>query len=466
MQVYTSVLWFWLQAPLRLVVNDPYANALALSLACLLGCVAVARRILGGDRALLLLALLMLGARGFFDYTSSGLETPLVFLACTLLLDRFLAAELAPAGDPSAARPLRHLLWLAGWSLLVRHDLALLWLPPVLQACWRHRRLWPPRRWARHALIGAAPLLAWSAFAVFYYGSPWPNPAVAKLALTIPRATLVAQGLRYLQSALQDPVLVLVIVAGTAVALARRDTRGVGVGIVVHLVYLVWIGGDFMLGRMLGGVFLVAALVLVRAVTARRAVWLGSTAALAAMLAVLLPLTPLNSPRDLADERVRHGVVDERAFYFQATSLWTRLRTPAAEFPVHDWADQGRVAARRDETVVGSPNVGMFGYLAGLRKIVVDRYAITDPLLARLPLARLPADWRPGHIKRDTPDGYGQSLQSGGNRLRDPVERALYADVLLATSAPLLAPGRAGAIWRLNAGLAADPSRLTGPRRP
>ena len=112
----------------------------------------------------------------------------------------------------------------------------------------------------------------------------------------------------------------------------------------------------------------------------------------------------------------------------------------------------GRNAAGRDQTVTGAYNVGFFGYLAGLDKIVVDRYAITDPLLARIPPPRVADDWRPGHIKRDMPDGYGRSLQYGTNDVRGGGLHGLYEDVLLATSAPLLARGRAGAIWRLNVG--------------
>ena len=451
-QVYTSVLWFWLQAPLRLVSADVYLNVLVLSLGCLAGCLAVLRRLVPGDRSWLLLAVLLVGARGFMDYTSSGLENPLLFLVCGLLMNRYFVAMVAEPGAAQAAKPVRQFIWLAGASLLVRHDLALLWLPPVAQVVWRHRRLWSLREWSRVVAVAAAPLAVWSLLAVFYYGSPWPNPALAKLSLDLDRGLLVNQGLAYLSTARHDPVLALVIVAGLAVALIGKSTRGLGLGILLHLCYLVWIGGDFMFVRMLGGVFLVAAVVVVRVVAERNRSWVLPLSGLALAAAIALPLTPLNSSRDLADTTVSLRVADERAYYFQATSLWIRLSTTADKFPIHSWADDGRIAARRDQTVTGAANVGFFGYLAGVDKIVIDRYAITDPLLARIPLARVDDDWRPGHIKRDMPVGYGRSLQYGTNDLRDVRLRRLYEDVRLATSAPLLARGRAGAIWRLNVG--------------
>jgi arabinofuranosyltransferase len=297
--------------------------------------------------------------------------------------------------------------------------------------------------------LAAAPLVAWTAFALFYYGSLWPNPALAKLDVGLGAGELARQGLVYLAAHRGDPVLAVVLLAGIGVALARPATRGLGVGLLVMLLYLVRIGGDFMLGRMLGGAFLVAAVLVVRGLAAwpARVVW--AVAATALVAAILLPRTPLNTPASLDDQTVRDRLADERAYYFQATSLWVRLRTPADQFPAHEWTRRGRAAANRDDRVVGAQNLGFFGHAAGTDKILVDLYAIADPLLARIPVRSVPDDWRPGHLKRSPPAGYARSLRSGENELRDPTLRALYADVRLATAAPLLAPGRVGAVWRL-----------------
>ncbi|HOX24432.1 MAG TPA: hypothetical protein PLL30_01585 [Candidatus Krumholzibacteria bacterium] len=451
-QVYTSVLWYWLQAPLRLVSPDVYLNVLALSLACSLGLLAVTRRLVPNPTAWLCLIGLMVGAGGFMDFTSSGLENPLLLVATAVLCDRYLAAMALSAGDPGAAAAVRRLLVAAGWSLLVRHDLVVFWLPPAAQAIWRHRRAAGVRTWLRWLAIAAAPLAAWSAFAVFYYGSPWPNAALAKLALGVPVRELLPQGLRYLGATLRDPVLPVVIVAGTIAALARPATIALALGASLHVAYLVRAGGDFMQGRMLGAVFLVMAVVLARALADRGPQLRRAAAAAAFVTAVLLPRTPLNTGSGLDQQDFPDGIADERAYYFQATSLWVRLRTPAGEFPPHEWARDGRRERNRDAPVVGSPNVGFFGYLAGVDKIVVDRYAIADPFLSRIPVGTLADDWRPGHVRRPAPPGYAASLRYEANDLKDPALQALYEDVRLATSAPLLARGRAGAIWRLTTG--------------
>ena len=61
-------------------------------------------------------------------------------------------------------------------------------------------------------------------------------------------------------------------------------------------------------------------------------------------------------------------------------------------------------------------------------------------------------NFRPGHVWHDIPPRYVESLVVGQNRIPDPAIARLFDDVQLATQAPLLAPGRFAAIWRLNTG--------------
>jgi arabinofuranosyltransferase len=56
----------------------------------------------------------------------------------------------------------------------------------------------------------------------------------------------------------------------------------------------------------------------------------------------------------------------------------------------------------------------------------VDIFALSDPLLARLPAN---PDSRTGHFLRDIPAGYIETLETGQNRLTDP-DLAAYYDQL------------------------------------
>ena len=70
------------------------------------------------------------------------------------------------------------------------------------------------------------------------------------------------------------------------------------------------------------------------------------------------------------------------------------------------------------------------GYSAGLNKIIVDPFALSDPLLARLPA--LPA-WRIGHFERMIPDGYAESILSRQNRIKDEGLREFYDKIRIIT---------------------------------
>ena len=84
---------------------------------------------------------------------------------------------------------------------------------------------------------------------------------------------------------------------------------------------------------------------------------------------------------------------------------------------------------------------------------LIDHYALTDPLLARLPVLYTP-DWRIGHLDRLIPHGYRESVQQATNLIVDPVVKALYADLRVITRTPQLwSRARWAAMWRVNTGV-------------
>ena len=63
--------------------------------------------------------------------------------------------------------------------------------------------------------------------------------------------------------------------------------------------------------------------------------------------------------------------------------------------------------------------IGIRGYNAGTEKIIVDTFALADPLLARLPVQD-PHNWRIGHFGRRLPDGYVQRVRAAQRIKDDP----------------------------------------------
>jgi len=446
-QAFTHPLWFVVLSLFRLLSRDVFLNAILASyLACVAALLAVRRELPSGWKWASLI-LLLIASKSFVDFTSSGLENPLSYLLLVLFFTLLMRAG---ASTDDELGGLTRLSLVFSLLLLSRHDLATLVGPAYVWSLWHHRRLGVRRLW-RPVLLGLCPLVLWTLFSLFYYGFPLPNSAYAKLNTGIAKWQLCMQGGTYLRSFVRFDLLLPIV---TVVALVRgllssaAPVRVAALGLVTNALYVVYVGGDFMAGRFLACAYLWAVLLLLR-VEWRRAVAIPLVAGVA-IFAVVSPFSPLRTTPSYEYRTVHQGVGDERGIFFQKTSLYQWYTTgPDTLFPRYRWSRQGRAASNSKSRVIEKSNVGMFGYWVGTDKIVVDRLALTEPLLARLPSWKL---WRIGHFARTAPEGYLESLETGQNLVEDPKLRRFYAELRRITQGDLLAPGRFKAILVMNLG--------------
>ena len=124
--------------------------------------------------------------------------------------------------------------------------------------------------------------------------------------------------------------------------------------------------------------------------------------------AVVYPHTPVNcwSAKHEHVEQL-YGIVSERDWYEDMTLV--RRLTYSEEDGM--WLDDSVASNMRNspELVHVAGAIGRLGYLVGTRKIIVDPNALSDPLLARLPVED-PHKWRIGHFTRAVPDGYVERM--------------------------------------------------------
>ncbi|MBK6531190.1 MAG: hypothetical protein IPN17_09860 [Deltaproteobacteria bacterium] len=451
-QVFTHPLWFLLVSVARALLRDMYLAALATSLAFVLATVWRLRRFFVTEAAWLLAVGALLSSKAFVDYTVSGLESPL----STFLVATFLTLLGSPAEAADVPRKATRLTLAFGLALTCRHDLATLLAAPWAWWMFCHREA-PRAALLRATIVGLSPFLAWTLFSVVYYGFPFPNTAYAKLAHGLPHGVMWAQGIRYFRDSLQlDPLTLPVVCAGLVAGASRRDAvgRSVAAGIACNLLYVLYIGGDFMSGR-----FFTAALVAslwpigqLRLLAARAKVAGASAAALLVGYNLANPNVPCR--RSFSDASTiailpSSGIADEFRWYYHGSSVlaWARA-APGEPFPQHPFSSFGRRFAGSEMGLTITPNIGYFAYFARLDQIVIDDFGIADPFVARLPIVG--RSLRPGHMIHEIPSRYSASLRSGRNEITDPAQRALYDDVQLATRASLFSPERWRAILRLN----------------
>jgi len=460
-QGFTHPLWMFSLAAVYSLTHEPMAAGLLLSLGLsLVTLYLVAFRLRLPAPAVLLVMAGLVASKSFVDYSTSGLENPLTHLLFVLLVAEHMRGHEAGC-DPQADSRRRafRVTLLAGLLALNRLDTMLVSLPFLLSAYWRLHDTF--RGAGKTLVVGFAPLLLWQIFAVIYYGFPFPNTAYAKLAAGIPSSALWLQGLGYHLSQIAfDPTSLLVIACALVLLVLQRERRlyPLGFGIVLYLVYIVRIGGDFMAGRYFALPLLASALLLallLREQLAQKSATAYLPAAVLTAAGLLLTVHPTlgaNVEYGLAigaiskapwDER---GVGDERAFYVGNSALMRMRR--GGDIPNDERKKQGQAIAANQVWSTGS-QLGVLSFFAPPTAIILDGYGLTDALIARLP-ALDKKNWRVGHFWRDVPAGYGESISQERNLITDEKIARLYDRVKLVVSGPIWSWERWKEIVRLN----------------
>ncbi len=454
--VYTNPLLMLCMLALYPLTGEAYYTGIFLNVAATMAAVGLlAFRLARGWAPAVVAAALLISSKAFVDYATSGLETSLSYL---LLAGTFCVAFFRDTRRPV---PLLALSLLAGLTALNRMDTLLLVAPLLAHAWWQKRTL----RRVGIVAAGLLPFLAWEAFALIYYGRLFPNTAYAKLGGGLPLSFYLRSGLRYYTNSLRlDPLTLPVIVLALAasVRLGTRKHLAAGAGVLLYLIYVVRVGGDFMSGRFFA-VPMFAAVGLWCLLERRRPgrQWVAPAIAAGVVpggLALLHPLNPVFTPATYSGKiaerlqhwKYNHGIDDERGWYHPTTGL---LMAPHyASMPAHTWRRQGQEARRAGKTYRATPlGIGMYAHFAGAGMHVVDEMALADPLLAMVPVRRDRAV-RIGHMQRFVPPDYEASIRSGENRFRDPKLAALYDALKWVHAGPIWSRRRWSDIWKLHTG--------------
>ena len=504
-QAFTHPLWLALCTVAFAITSNVYFTAIAVGVALTFASVwLLATRLATTTENLLVCYVALLSSKAWIDYSTSGLENPLTHVLILLFVIAYNQENLSQQNlnqqhlQPAVARErnerasarsavaasgrvggnLQNLSIIAALLTLNRLDLFLLAGPALAWQAWRAG----PRAALRPLLIGFLPLMAWLLFATFYYGTPFPNTAYAKLTNVMTPAIRWERGLDYLlRTLLADPVT-LPVIAISVFAIPRRRLAADGMlfaGAVLYLVYVTSIGGDFMMGRFLSAPFVLSIALLAQAEWLQRPARARLAAAAVLVLGLLSSWEPavlsgygyayahrrFLGPEPWGDGdpptiRVR-GITDERQAYYEASGL---LKVGRRGMPTHAWVAQGLELRARGDRVIVLENIGFRGYFAGPNVHIIDSLALADPLLARLPGGQ--PDSIIGHFVRAIPDGYVASIGGGRNALADPDLNAYYERLRFVVSGPLWSTERLMTAARLLAGAYDEELRRYIARQP
>ncbi|MGF1499010.1 MAG: hypothetical protein ACFB8W_19610 [Elainellaceae cyanobacterium] len=434
-QVYTHPLWMGLLSLVYGVTRELFFTTVGVAIVLTLLAVGLIPLSFGGGWGVGLALTGLLFSKPFIDYGTSGLENPLSYLLLGL------GAIATQRQRPGDGRNFGRVVLLSSLVFLNRMDLALVVFPLVLLAIARLGIR--PRRILAWGTLGCLPALGWLLFSLIYYGFPFPNTYYAKLGADIPKLEYLGQGIYYYQDLLRrDPVsAILIVTALVSLPFIRKPLAyALASGSGLYLLYVLYIGGDFMSGRFFAVPVYLSALILAQLPAGRGR--LGAIALTSLVLIGGLTQPPLLSGRDYENRTWYHDIADERGYYYQLYGLMASNR----RFPdVSRWGD------RPDEWRVEIGRVlGQQGLNAGPNAHILDEYALSDALMARLPGIR--EGWRVGHILRYIPTGYIETLETGEDRFVDRSVAELYGYLQTITRGDLFSSERLGAIAALNLG--------------
>ncbi|HSP87572.1 MAG TPA: hypothetical protein VLN45_05530 [Ignavibacteriaceae bacterium] len=462
-QAYTHPLWMFLLSAFYFFTGDVYFTTIIISILLSIVAVTILVFYISENYKISILVLIaLIFSKSFIDYSTSGLENPLSYFLVVLFYYIYLKKE-------NNNKKILSLALITSIIALNRFDLLLLLLPALFYNSYKTARL----KSIPYLIAGFIPLILWLLFSLFYYGFPFPNTAYAKLNTGISQVALLQQGLYYvLNSIFIDPLTILLIILTILISFIKRKSNlpPVSIGILLYLIYVIKIGGDFMSGRFFSVSFLITAIIISQ-IEFRTKLYTAFALTII-LLGLLAPYPTIFStttyglgpklisgfkfgPKILAT--YDNGIADERLFYYQFTGLLKK-----ENFNKHPWLEKVKRVKENHETPFVYTIAGIFGYYAGPEIYIIDPWALTNPLLSKLRATEYwrvgskiqPGEkwWRIGHFARKIPDGYIETLYSEENKIKNPDLKKYYDKLSFVIKGNLFNSKRLIEVWNLNIG--------------
>ncbi len=402
--------------------------------------------------------LVLIGSSCFISYTTSGLENCLLFFLAALFMKYYFASE------TYNGRQLFMLAVLVALIAMTRMDAVLMFVPMIVFVYLARREKVSFVKAIGIGFAGLFPFIGWEIFSVIYYGFPVPNTAYVKLGTDIPLKEYLVRGMQYfLTSAICDVLLLAIPVIVVLITLAFKKASYLycAAGIVCYAGYILYIGGDFMLGRHFTVLFFLSVICCLRMWNQEFDVYQGNLKFERILIGIVIlgliysGTTGVITNQFLFGNNFSSPISDERAGYFRFTSLFNNTLS---------YFKNGKMVLRDAWNEQGIDEYREAGYRSGILKMVPgisiyynsdmylnDLYALGDPFLSKLPAVR-EENWRIGHMWREAPAGYSDTVLYGENVIENENLHQYYEVIKLITRGDIWDQKRLQAIIDMNMG--------------
>src|SRR6185437_6350721 len=253
-QSYSNPLWMMLVSIFYSFTHEIYYTVLIISIIVTIFSVILFSTKISKSLAGTIIGLIFLVfSKAFTDFSTSGLEDPLSFLILTI----FFITYTRTLSDYNFKNILT-LSMIAALGSVNRLDMMLFFIPALIFVLVKSKKSTN----IVTILLGLLPIIAWEIFAFWYYGFPFPNTAYAKvLDNGIGKQDILLQGLYYFKNSLTlDPLTLIGTFSGIMVPFIakRKELIPISFGIVLYLLFIIDMGGDFMSGRFFAPTLLVS----------------------------------------------------------------------------------------------------------------------------------------------------------------------------------------------------------------
>lgn len=390
----------------------------------------------------ILIGIFLLLSKSFMSFTTSGLENSVTFLLLAIFYYIFFKKDVYEKKD------ILLLSFIASLILLNRMDSILLVIPSFVYILLKRDKKISIFKFALYFIIGMLPFIFWEIFSLLYYGFLFPNTYYAKLNTGIPKMAFIINGWVYLSTILMlDPATILIILLTLALFFIFGKVKEFPllIGIILSIVYIIYVGGDFMLGR-----FLTPALFVSTICLARLNVETFNNKFVKAVFIVILAAyvgfqTNYQINLSTLSFNKTKGVADERKFYFRYTSF---IKGKSEE-------TLGKInfflSTKYSTNTYVASNIGFMGYFANDDVAIIDLYALSDPLLSRIPINSGKLE-RIGHNTRYLPPGYAKTVDSKKNVIKGENLSKYYDVIKIITQDDILSKERLKTIIKYHLG--------------